>query len=85
MATSGVGVAVRPGTPKIDVATSDGIRKALLAAKSIAYSTGPNGLHVAALIAKWGLTDQLRARGDAQIGFQLVSELLPIRRRSSSS
>jgi molybdate transport system substrate-binding protein len=95
VATSGVGVAIMAGAPKIDVATSDGIRTALLAAKSIAYSAGPSGAHMAALIAKWGLTDQLGpkivavpsgtqigevvARGDAEIGFQLVSELLPVK------
>jgi molybdate transport system substrate-binding protein len=95
VATSGIGVAIREGAPKIDIATSDGIRKALLAAKSIAYSAGPSGLYMAALIAKWGLTDQLGpkivpnqgltpigevvARGDAEIGFQQISELLPVK------
>jgi molybdate transport system substrate-binding protein len=95
VATSGVGVAIRAGAPKIDIATSDGIRKALLAARSIAYSAGPSGLYMAALIAKWGLTDQLGpkivpnqgltpigevvARGDAEIGFQQISELLSVK------
>jgi molybdate transport system substrate-binding protein len=94
VAKSGIGVAIRAGAPKIDIATSDGLRKALLAAKSIAYSAGPSGVHMVALIAEWGLTDQLKAkitpvpvptqigevvaRGDAEIGFQQVSELLPI-------
>ena len=100
VATSGVGVAIRAGAPKIDVSSSDGIRKALLAAKTIAYSAGPSGVHMERLIAKWGLTDQLKAkivppipteagpnmpigevvaRGDAEIGFQQVSELLPVK------
>jgi molybdate transport system substrate-binding protein len=95
VATSGIGVAIRAGAPKIDATSSDGIRKALLAAKTIAYSAGPSGLHVADVIAKWGLTDQLKAkivppipnvpigeivaRGDAEIGFQQVSELLPVK------
>jgi molybdate transport system substrate-binding protein len=94
VATSGVGVAIRAGAPKIDASTPDGIRAALVAAKKIAYSTGPSGLHIERLIAKWGLTDQLKgkivppvpnvpigevvARGDADIGFQQVSELLPV-------
>jgi len=94
VATSGVGVAIRAGAPKIDASSSDGIRKALLAAKTIAYSAGPSGVHMERLIARWGLTDQLRAkivppissvpigevvaRGDAEIGFQQVSELLPV-------
>jgi molybdate transport system substrate-binding protein len=95
VASSGVGVAIRAGAPRIDASSSDGIRKALLAAKTIAYSAGPSGVHIERLIAKWGLTDQLRpkivppipnvpigevvARGDAEIGFQQVSELLPVK------
>jgi len=95
VATSGVGVAIRAGAPKIDASSSEGIRKALIAAKTIAYSAGPSGLHVERLIAKWGLTDQLKAkivppipnvpigevvaRGDAEIGFQQESELLPVK------
>jgi molybdate transport system substrate-binding protein len=95
VATSGVGVAIRAGAPKIDASTPDGIRNALVAAGKIAYSTGPSGLHIERLIAKWGLTDQLKAkivppvpnvpigevvaRGDADIGFQQVSELLPVK------
>jgi molybdate transport system substrate-binding protein len=95
VATSGVGVAIRAGAPKIDLSSSDGVRKALLAAKTIAYSAGPSGVHIERLIAKWGLTEQLKAkivppipdlpigemvaRGDAEIGFQQVSELLPVK------
>jgi len=95
VATSGVGVAIRTGAPKIDASSAEGIKKALLSAKTIAYSAGPSGLHIAHLIAKWGLTDQLKAkivppvpnvpigeivaRGDAEIGFQQVSELLPVK------
>jgi molybdate transport system substrate-binding protein len=95
VATSGIGVAIRAGAPKIDANSSDGIRKALLAAKTIAYSAGPSGVHIERLIAKWGLTDQFKskivppipnvpigeivARGDAEIGFQQVSELLPVK------
>ena len=75
---------------------AEGIKKALLAAKTIAYSAGPSGVHVEDLIRKWGLADQLKskivppipdvpigemvARGDAEIGFQQVSELLPVKR-----
>jgi molybdate transport system substrate-binding protein len=93
LATSGVGVAIRAGAPKIDASSSDGIRKAVLAAKTIAYSGGPSGVHMAALIQKWGIADKVKlaavptgtpvgevvARGDAEIGFQQVSELLPVK------
>jgi molybdate transport system substrate-binding protein len=94
VARSGVGVAVKRGAPKIDISSGDGLRKALLAAKSIAYSTGPSGAHMADLIKKWGIADQLKgkivispaetpvgvvlARGGAEIGFQQVSELVHV-------
>src|SRR5580704_8108725 len=72
---------------------NDGIRMALLAAKTIAYSAGPSGAHMAALIQKWGIVDKVKlaavptgtpvgeviARGDADIGFQQISELLPVK------
>jgi molybdate transport system substrate-binding protein len=93
VATSGV--AVRAGAPKIDVSSAEGIRKALIEARTIAFSTGPSGVHIQRLIANWGLTDELKgkivppipnvpigeivARGDAEIGFQQVSELLPVK------
>ena len=50
VAKSGIGVAIRMGAPRIDAASSDGIRKALIAAKSIAYSSGPSGVHMADVI-----------------------------------
>jgi molybdate transport system substrate-binding protein len=95
VAKSGIGVAIRAGAPKIDISSAEGIKKALLAAKTIAYSAGPSGVHIAALIQKWGLTDQLKSKivpprpnvpigevvasGGAEIGFQQVSELLPVK------
>lgn len=95
VAKSGIGVAVRSGAAPIDISSADGIRKALLAARTIAYSTGPSGVHVARLIQQWGIADDVKpkivavppntpigevvARGDAEIGFQQVSELLPVK------
>jgi len=95
VATSGIGIAIRAGAPKIDVGSADGVRTALRAARTIAFSTGPSGVHIGNLIAKWGLTAELKgrivppvpnvpigeivARGDADIGFQQVSELLPVK------
>jgi molybdate transport system substrate-binding protein len=94
VAKSAIGVAIRTGAPRIDTGSADGIKRALLAAKTIAYSGGPSGIHMARLIRKWGITDEVKAkivtvppnmpigevvaRGDAEIGFQQVSELLPV-------
>jgi molybdate transport system substrate-binding protein len=94
VARSGVGVAIRAGAPKIDIGSSDALKKALLASKSVAYSTGPSGVHMAEIIKTWGIADAMKAkivlsppdtpvgvmvgRGDAEIGFQQVSELIRI-------
>ena len=61
VARSGVGVAVRAGAPKIDISSANSIKKALLAAKSIAYSAGPSGIYIA------GLNSEMGHRRSAQI------------------
>jgi molybdate transport system substrate-binding protein len=93
LAKSGVGVAVRAGATKPDISSAAALKRALLAAKSIAYSTGPSGVYLAGLCQRLGIADQLKprirqvkgepvgavvARGEAEIGFQQVSELLPV-------
>ena len=91
LAKSGVGVAVRAGAPKPDIGSTEALKKTLLAATSIGYSTGPSGVYLAGLFARLGLAEQvapklrqtptgvfvgtLVAKGDAEIGFQQVSEL----------
>ena len=93
LARSGVGVAVRAGAPKPDISSGDAVKRAVLAAKGIAYSTGPSGVYLAGLFQRMGIADQIKhkvrqvqgepagavaARGDAEIAFQQVSELLPV-------
>jgi molybdate transport system substrate-binding protein len=91
---SGIGVAVRAGAPRPDIGSADAVKRALLAAKSIAYSSGPSGVYLANLFARMGIADALKpkikavapgvpagslvARGEAEIGFQQISELLPV-------
>jgi len=91
---SGIGVAVRAGAPRPDISSAEAIKRALLAAKSIAYSSGPSGVYLANLFAKMGIAEALKAkvnpvppgvpagslvaRGEAEIGFQQISELLPV-------
>jgi molybdate transport system substrate-binding protein len=95
LAKSGVGVAVRAGAPKPDISSGDALKRALLAAKSIGYSSGPSGAYLAGLFQRMGIADELKpkirqtppgaavgdliARGEAEIGFQQVSELLSIK------
>ena len=93
-AHSSVGVAVRAGAPKPDISTAEGLKNALLAAKSVGISKGPSGVYLMKLMDKLGIIDQVKAkavspdlgvrvgtlvaRGEAEIGVQQVNELLPI-------
>jgi molybdate transport system substrate-binding protein len=92
VATSGVGIAVRSGLPKPDISTPDAVKQAVLAARAVAYSAGPSGAYVVELFRKMGIAEQIQhkvrqppsgapvaellARGDADLGFQQVSELV---------
>jgi molybdate transport system substrate-binding protein len=91
---SAIGVAVRAGAPKPDIGTAAALRKTLLAAKSVAYSGSVSGTYVSTeLFPKLGIAEQMAAksrkierervgavvaRGDVELGFQQLSELLPI-------
>jgi molybdate transport system substrate-binding protein len=92
LARSQIGAAVRKGTPKPDISTVDALKKTLLNAKSIAYSASASGTYLSTeLFPKLGVAEQLKdtakkimservgavvARGDAELGFQQVSELI---------
>jgi len=91
IAKSGVGVGVPKGELKPDISTAEALKKTLLAAKSIGYSTGPSGVFMLSLFEKLGVADQVKdklkqtptgvfvgtiiASRDVEIGFQQVSEL----------
>ncbi|MDO9480638.1 MAG: substrate-binding domain-containing protein [Hydrogenophaga sp.] len=91
---SGVAVAVKAGAPQPDIASEDAVRQAVLAARTISYSTGPSGVALAALFERWGIADAVRerivqappgvpvgtlvARGEVELGFQQLSELLHV-------
>ena len=91
---SSIGMAVRAGARKPDISTVDALKRTLVDAKSIAYSASASGVYVSTeLFPRLGVADQVRgksrrieservgvvvARGDAEIGFQQISELLPI-------
>jgi molybdate transport system substrate-binding protein len=89
---SGVAVAVRAGAPRPDIGSEDALRRAVLAARSLGYSTGPSGVHLAKLFERWSIADAIEdrivqappgvpvgtlvARGDVELGFQQLSELM---------
>ena len=93
LATSWVAAAVKKGAVKPDISSGAALKRTLLTAKSIAYSKGPSGVYLAGLFERWGITTQLAgkvkqvtgepigalvARGEAEIGFQQMSELMPV-------
>jgi molybdate transport system substrate-binding protein len=93
LARCGVGVAVRAGALRPDLSSGDALKRAVLAAKSIVYSTGPSGVYLEGLFERMGIAGDIAhkvkrvqgepagalvERGEAEIGFQQVCELLPV-------
>ncbi len=94
LAKSGIGVAVRKGAPRPDIGTLEALKKALLAAKTVGYTSGPSGVYMGGLVERMGIADAVKAKfksvpsggtigtivasGDCEIGFQQVSELVHI-------
>ena len=92
---SNMGMVVRPGAPKPDISNLEAFKRALLEAKSIAYSASASGVYLSTeLFPKMGIWEQIKdksrrieservasvvARGDAEIGFQQISELLEVK------
>jgi molybdate transport system substrate-binding protein len=89
---SGIGVAVRKGAARYDVSSENAVRDAVLAARSLSYSTGPSGTYLQQLFERWGAMETIRtrivvpppgtpvgtlvARGECELGFQQMSELI---------
>ena len=66
LASSGVGIAVKAGAPKPDISTPEALKRALLAAKSIAYSEpsagGASGVYFAKLLERMGIAEQMKPK-----------------------
>ncbi len=91
---SGVAIAVRAGAPRPDIDTEEALKRAVLDARTLSYSTGPSGVHLEKVFERWGILAQIRsrivvpppgapvgslvARGEAELGFQQLSELLNV-------
>jgi len=83
---------VRAGTPRPAIDSEEAVKRAVLAARSVGYSTGPSGDHLIALLKRWELADTLNERvvqappgvpvatlvssGDVELGFQQLSEFM---------
>ena len=89
---SGVASAGRAGAPRPDTGSEAALKAAVLAARSVGYSTGPSCVALARLFERWGIADQVRAKlvtpppgtpvgaliasGEVELGFQQLSELM---------
>jgi molybdate transport system substrate-binding protein len=59
-AKSGIGVAVRAGLPKPDISSADGVKNAVLAARTVMVSSGPSGNYIVEMLKKMGIYDQVK-------------------------
>ena len=91
---SPIGICVKSGAPKPDISSADALKRALLAAKSVAYSDSASGVYISTeMFQKLGIANEMKdkaraipaepvggvvARGDAELGFQQISELKPV-------
>jgi len=87
-------MAVKSGAPKPDISSVDALKRTLLAAKSVAYSDSASGVYISTeMFQKLGIAAEMKdkaraipaepvggvvARGDAELGFQQISELKPV-------
>ena len=89
---SGVAIAIKAGAAPVDVGSEDALKRAVLAAATVGYSTGPSGVALVKLFERWGIAQELQgrlvqappgipvgalvARGEVALGFQQLSELI---------
>jgi molybdate transport system substrate-binding protein len=93
-ATSGVGAATRVGLDRPDIGSAEGVKAAVLASKTVAYSAGPSGAAIGELLKRLGVASHIEGRvkqpssgaevaillqtGEADLGFGQVSEFLNV-------
>lgn len=92
---SGVAIAVREGASQPAIGNEEEVKAAVRAAASLSYSTGPSGVYLEQLFARWGILDEVRPRivvpppgvpvgslvadGRVALGFQQLSELMNLK------
>jgi len=92
---SGVSIAVRDGEAQPDISSEEAVKQAVLAARTLSYSTGPSGVYLEKLFARWGILATIKprivvpppgipvgslvAKGEVELGFQQLSELLNLK------
>ena len=95
LAKSGIYVAVRSGAPIPDISSVDALKNSVLTARSVAYSEGASGTYLVVMFQRLGIYEQVKlkasiakanepvgdklVRGEADIGFHQLSELIPVK------
>src|SRR5438105_2221298 len=97
IARVGIGVAVNEKAPSPDISTVEAFKRTLLAAKSVVYidpKVGTSGKHVAEVLQRLGIAEQVNAkaklgqggyivdpvgRGEIELGIHQISEILPVK------
>ncbi|TDY20520.1 molybdate transport system substrate-binding protein [Paraburkholderia sp. BL6665CI2N2] len=95
LADSRIGMVVRDGAPKPDIGSEAALKETLLHTRSIAYSDSASGVYIEReLFKRLGIEEQVKSKakmipkipvasvvatGDYEVGFQQVSELLPVK------
>jgi molybdate transport system substrate-binding protein len=94
LVNSKIGIAVKAGAARPDISSADAVKRALLAAKSVAYSDSASGVYVSTeMFDRLGIAAEMKdkakkipatpvaeivAKGEAELGLQQMSELKPI-------
>ena len=89
---SSVAMATPASAPRPDIHDEASLKAAVAAAPSIGYSTGPSGVYLEQLFARWGMSEAVKAKlvvpppgtpvgaliasGQVALGFQQRSELI---------
>jgi len=93
-ARSRIAIATRLGEPRTSIDDEEAVKNLILNAGKFCYSTGPSGDHLMRLLHRWGMAEAMSqrllqappgvpvgtmiARGEADLGLQQLSELLPV-------
>jgi molybdate transport system substrate-binding protein len=91
---SAVAIAVRAGAARPDIGSEEALKRTVLGARTLGYSTGPSGVALAKLFERWGIAETLKprivtpppgvpvgsliAQGAIELGFQQLSELIHV-------
>jgi molybdate transport system substrate-binding protein len=96
IARVGIGVAVHEKAPLPDISNAEAFKRTLLAAKSVVYidpKVGTSGKHVAEVLSRLGIQDEIRpkttlgeggyvvapvGRGEIELGIHQIREILPV-------